>query len=818
MGRRGAFDPSRLKVNFAAPVCALTRASFALRYGDSNHFRLKGMLQGLERLMFKVVSCIATAHDLRLVVIAGLVCFGVSVLACSLFDRAVRSERKARGPWLAAAAIAAGSGLWATHFIAMLSYRPGLPVGYDPVTVLAAWVVAVVGTGAAFLMLSQSRTWRARAVAGLAMGLAGAVMHYVAMAAFRTTGLFKLDPGYVVASVVTASAIAALGAAGIRSMQTWRGRMLGGLGLTLSIVAVHFIGMTALQITPDPRVLLNGGLISPQYLWVGVAGTVLLAVSMTALAILIHARTSADAAAWLHELIEAMPASLAYHDPEDRMVIWNRRYAEGAARNGMAVSKDLGYRESIEASVAAGLYPEAVGREAEWVDQHMAVRAANTDSHISERYRAGRWLRFEERRTQDGGLITVATDVTDLKAALARAEQADRAKTEFLSNLSHELRTPLNGVVGLGDVLSRTDLSDAQRRMVDGMLASAHNLTGLISSILDFSELQSGETPLKVEVFDPAEAAREAARAFAAAAQTKGLDLQFEARVRPGLRVTGDSGRLRQVLSNLISNAVKFTDAGSVRIVMHAEEGEGVRRLRYEVIDTGIGFDETQAERLFDWFEQADGSITRRFGGTGLGLALARRVAERLGGEVSASSAPGLGSTFTFALQLPAAPDGLFLVETIGEPEPQPEPEAPTSDEEQPFRVLLADDHPTNRQVVELILGATESDLTSVENGAEAVQAFQSGRYDLVLMDLQMPVMDGLTAMKAIREFEVASDLPRTPMIALTANVLAEHVAASIAAGADRHVGKPITATQLLEEIGKVFERQTAANDVADVA
>ncbi len=139
-------------------------------------------------------------------------------------------------------------------------------------------------------------------------------------------------------------------------------------------------------------------------------------------------------------------------------------------------------------------------------------------------------------------------------------------------------------------------------------------------------------------------------------------------------------------------------------------------------------------------------------------------------------------------------------------------------DEEQPFRVLLADDHPTNRQVVELILGATESDLTSVENGAEAVQAFQSGRYDLVLMDLQMPVMDGLTAMKAIREFEVASDLPRTPMIALTANVLAEHVAASFAAGADRHVGKPITAAQLLEEIGRVFERQTGANDIADVA
>ena len=767
--------------------------------------------------MFKVVGCIATAHDLRLVVIAGLVCFGVSVLACSLFDRAVRGERKTRLLWLGAAAIAAGSGFWATHFIAMLSFRPGLPVAYDPVMVLTAWVVAVLGTGVAFFMLGLSQTWKTRLLSGGALGLAGVVMHYVATGAFRTTGVTRLDLGYVIASGVVACVIAGVGAARLRRMNTWRGRMLGGLVLTLSICGVHFVGMTALEITPDPRVMLGADLISPLYLWIGVGATLVMAVTMTVLALMVQARTSADAAAWLHELIEAMPASLAYHDPEDRVVVWNKRYAEGVGRNGLGVKAGLSYLESVQASVAAGLYPEAIGREAEWIEEHMAARSACTDSFAEERNRDGRWLRFEERRTRDGGLITVATDVTDLKAALARTERADRVKTEFLSNLSHELRTPLNGVVGLGDVLSRTDLSDAQRRMVDAMLASAQNLTELISSILDFSELQSGETPLKAEVFDPVEVVREVVATFAAAAQGKGLDLQLDAQSRPGLRAMGDVGRVRQVLTNLLSNAVKFTEAGGVRVVLQADETDVSRALRFVVIDTGIGFDEANAERLFDWFEQADGSITRQFGGTGLGLALSRRVAQRLGGEVSARSAPGLGSTFTFALELPAAPDGLFVVPQ------QLQPDAPVADggeaeEEQPFRVLLADDHPTNRQVVELILGATESDLTSVENGAEAVEAFQSGRYDLVLMDLQMPVMDGLTAMRAIRDFENASALPRTPMIALTANVLAEHVAASLAAGADRHVGKPITAAQLLAEIGRVFERQTAANDVSDAA
>ncbi|MGC1302434.1 MAG: MHYT domain-containing protein [Caulobacteraceae bacterium] len=766
--------------------------------------------------MFKVVGCIATAHDLRLVVIAGLVCFGVSVLACSLFDRATRGEREARLPWLSAAAIAAGTGFWATHFIAMLSFRPGLPVAYDPVVVLVAWIVAVAGTGAAFSMLSVSRNWRVRLLSGTALGLAGVVMHYVAMAAFRTTGVVKVDLGYVAASILAACVIAGLGAAAIRHLRTWNERLLGGLCLTLSICSVHFTGMTALDVTPDPRVVLGSGLISPLYLSVGVAGTLLLAISMAVLAILIHTRTSAGALARLRELIEAMPASLAFHDAEDRAVIWNRRYEEGAGRNGVRMAAGLTYRESLEASVAAGLYPEALGREAEWIEHHMAERASGFENRSVEYNRAGRWLRFEERRTHDGGLISVATDVTDLKAALARAETADRVKTEFLSNLSHELRTPLNGVVGLGDVLSRTELNDGQRKMVDAMLASAQNLTELISSILDFSELQSGQTPLKQETFDPAEVMREVVASFGLAAQTKGLSLEARTSVRPGMRVTGDVGRVRQVLTNLISNGVKFTETGGVCVTLQAEETVDARRLSFEIADTGIGFDETQAERLFDWFQQGDGSITRRFGGTGLGLALSRRVAERLGGAVTSTSIVGGGSTFTFTVDLPGAPD----IEAAPREQPAAAPEAyvEANDPEQPFRVLLADDHPTNRQVVELILGSTESALTSVENGAQAVQAFQRNRYDLVLMDLQMPVMDGLTAMRAIRDFENASHMPRTPMIALTANVLAEHVAASLAAGADRHVGKPITAAQLLEEIGRVFELQTAANDVSDAA
>ena len=768
--------------------------------------------------MFKVVGCIATAHDLRLVVLAGLICFGVSVLACSLLDKAVRGEREAGLLWLGASAIAAGSGFWATHFIAMLSFRPGMPAAYDPVTVLAGWIVAVVGTGLAFFMLSRSKTWRGRFATGCGLGLAGVAMHYVAMGAYRTTGVFHIDYGYVTASVVAASLIAGLGSVFVRRLHTWGDRMLSGGVLTLSICSVHFVGVTALTITPDPRVTLGAGLMPPLYLAISVAATLLLAISMTVLAIMINARTSAGALSRLRELIEAMPASLAYHDAADAAVIWNRRYEEGTGLNGVQLAEGLPYRTSLEASVAAGLYPEALGREAEWIEEHMAERAGGFENRTMEQNRAGKWLRIQEKRTVDGGLISVATDVTDLKAALARAEAADRVKTEFLSNLSHELRTPLNGVVGLGDVLARTELNDQQRLMVDAMLASAQNLTEQISSILDFSEMQSGEVTLVHEAFDPAKVVREAALAFTPGAHAKGIALEVDIRSRPNLRAMGDAARMRQVLTNLLSNAVKFTETGGVLVLFEAEETDQTRRLRFEVVDTGVGFDAARADRLFDGFEQADGSMTRKFGGAGLGLALSRRIVERLGGELTASSHPGRGSTFAFTVTLSQAPDG---IDAPGETIERTQVLYATADADEadhPLRVLLADDHPTNRQVVELILGATESALTSVENGAEALQAFQHGRYDLVLMDLQMPVMDGLTAMRAIREFESASHLPRTPMIALTANVLAEHVAASLAAGADRHVGKPITAARLLEEIGRAFDLQTAANDVSNAA
>jgi CheY-like chemotaxis protein len=411
-------------------------------------------------------------------------------------------------------------------------------------------------------------------------------------------------------------------------------------------------------------------------------------------------------------------------------------------------------------------------------------------------------------------LLWIADDVTELRQsaealqrAAAEAEAANRAKSEFLANMSHEIRTPLNGVMGVAGALARTPLSAPQSEMVSLIETSAKTLETLLSDILDLARIEAGKMELKPEPFDLATSVNACAALFDAAAQAKGLDL--EAVIAPDAMgaYVGDAARLRQILSNLLGNAVKFTKDGRVRLTVSARRGETSSQLRFDVHDTGIGFDETTKARLFSRFEQADGSITRRFGGSGLGLSISRSLAEAMGGRLEADAQPGQGAVFTLVVELPRCVGAFDLWCETAEPDTAPDPLVG-------MRVLLAEDHPTNRRVVELILGAAGVELTCVENGAEAVEAFRAGIFELVLMDMQMPVMDGLTAIGEIRKLEQATGAQPTPIHVLTANAMPEHVSASIAAGADGHLSKPILADALLERVAEAASaRPVVAQD-----
>ncbi|MDP2259163.1 MAG: ATP-binding protein [Caulobacter sp.] len=412
------------------------------------------------------------------------------------------------------------------------------------------------------------------------------------------------------------------------------------------------------------------------------------------------------------------------------------------------------------------------------------------------------------------GVLGVLKNITARKqseVAIMRArdaaEAANRAKSEFLANMSHEIRTPLNGVMGVASALAQTPLTDAQAEMVGLIETSGQTLEAILADVLDLARVEAGRLELKAEPFDLGDCLNSAAALFRPAVEGKALGFDIDIAPEAQGAFVGDAVRIRQILCNLLSNAVKFTSTGRLGLRAAArDEARGRTRLTLTVSDTGIGFLPEVKARLFERFQQADGSITRRYGGTGLGLAISRALAEAMGGDLEAESTPGEGATFTLTLYLtraakPAAAEPVALSAlSHGEREP---------------RVLLAEDHPINRKVVELLLGQVGVDLVSVENGAEAVEAAAAGSFDLILMDMQMPVMDGLTAIRAIRQDERARRAPPTPIWALSANALPEHIEASMAAGADGHLTKPISGGALIQVLATACEQVEARERAA---
>ena len=390
-----------------------------------------------------------------------------------------------------------------------------------------------------------------------------------------------------------------------------------------------------------------------------------------------------------------------------------------------------------------------------------------------------------------------------VKKRTAELETANREKSRFLANMSHELRTPLNGVVAVSEVLAREQKTRKNRELAELVVSSGRLLEQVLTDILDFSKIDAGQMSLDPCDFELEPVVARVAELHRAVAEQKGLRLHWSIDREARGRWHGDPVRITQILTNLMSNAVKFTAVGEVALSVDlAADGA----LRVAVRDTGVGFDEAARKRLFKRFQQADASVTRRFGGTGLGLAISGSLAELMGGTIEAKSAPGVGSTFTLVLPLARAAA----------------PAAPEADAaaERDFslagaRILLAEDHPTNQRVARLSLEAAGVEMTVVENGALALERFKTGGFHLVLMDMQMPEMDGLTATREIRAYERAHGARRTPLIMLTANALDEHVHASHDAGADKHVSKPLRPDALLAAISELL---TEGDDAVEEA
>ncbi len=497
--------------------------------------------------------------------------------------------------------------------------------------------------------------------------------------------------------------------------------------------------------------------------------------------------------ALLDTVVQLLPLPVVVRDLEcGRYILWNR-----AAEQAFRIPADAVVGQStiagLDSRLAAAL--DAAEQAAVAGGDHRVSAVACGDADRPRILDLHSLATFDDFGPHH--LISLCVDVTErhatadaLRRAMEAAEHASAAKSRFLAVMSHELRTPLNGVMAGADLLTSESLTPRGQELTGLIQASSASLERLLSGILDLAAIEAGGTAVQVAPFQLGSLVREVTGLARLAADEKGVAVRVQLDAAADIVVAGDAVKLRQAITNLLANATKFTERGEVVLAVD-RQGE---RVVFSISDTGIGFDASVRSRIFEPFQQADTSIARRFGGAGLGLAITSELVRLMGGGLACESTPGEGSRFWFDLPLPA-------VAPLQPAEPAQAAPPPPAD----LQVLAADDHPTNRRVVELMLsGAAE--VVSVADGLAAFEAYRSGAFDAVIMDMQMPVMDGLEAVRRIRAFEASTGRPRRPILMLSANIGPEHLAASRDAGADLHIGKPITAERLFAALGEILE------------
>ncbi len=491
----------------------------------------------------------------------------------------------------------------------------------------------------------------------------------------------------------------------------------------------------------------------------------------------------------LENALESMSDGFVMFDPDDRLIACNSRYKDFYKISAPFIVPGALFDDIMREGALRGQYPQAQGDIETFVSESKAFHRGNHPP-MERLLPDGRWVLITERRTPDGGVVGIRTDITplkramqDLAAARDTARAAGEAKSQFLARMSHELRTPLNGILGFSELLLEDSrLADDQRDKLRTLYNAGKHLLELVNGLLDLSKIESGRMELATRAFPLQEVIQSSAALVAPDVMRKKLEFTLNFDPRLPKSVMGDPTRLRQVILNLLSNAVKFTPSGgSIYFIARRKESE---RLRIEVRDTGPGISPENQRLIFEDFVQIASMTQSEALGTGLGLAITSRLVKQMGGEIGCQSNSGAGSTFWIEIPL--------LMAEI----PEAVPEVPRQDlssqlHDHPLRILVVDDVKANRDVAGALLASLGHQVACAGGGVEALEKLPKEPFDLVLMDLQMPQMDGFETARAIRA--MPAPLGRVPIFALTASVMPDQIAAAREAGMDGHIGKPLS-------------------------